>query len=270
MKSQPNAEYWELAAKYWNDVVTITPHWAWSNFYSKKIPDKEQDILVMGAANGAFLLLLREFKPKVWTCGIDFSFGMLRHAQKVEKKIVCCNGNVLPFKNGSFDVVLSDYFLTVIPEEILEETVKEMERVLKSGGLLIAKELRHKGHLVVWAHASVLLGILSVISVLAFPPLSVFTFFLFILALLVYDPANHRMGRSSALSKLGLHFFKFIVRRRGIPSLKEMGELYHLSKKYLHIFTDREMDQLFLDSTFKIHEETAFLSWNFSLVGVKK
>lgn len=270
MKSQPNVEYWEVAAKYWNDVVTVTPYWAWSTFYCERIPDEQLDILVMGVANGAFLLLLKEFKHKIWTCGIDFSFGMLKHAQKVEKKIVRCGGNVLPFKDESFDVILSDYFLTVIPEEILKETVKEMERVLKSDGLLLAKELRHRGHFVVWALASLFLGALLVISVVVFPVLSVFVFFLFVLAFLVYDPVNHKMGRSSAVSKFGLHVSTFVLKKRTFPTLKEMGELYFLSNKYLHIFTDREMDQLFSGSSFRIHDETTFLSWSFSLTGVKK
>jgi ubiquinone/menaquinone biosynthesis C-methylase UbiE len=187
------AEFWDLTSEYWNDIATVNPQWAWDTFYYKVIPDEELNVLVIGVTNGVFLNLLKEFKPKTWTCGIDLSFKMLKHAQKVEKKVVCCQGNVLPFKDERFDVVLSDYFLSILPEDILEETIKEVERVLGQNGLFIARELRHKGHMAVWALLSLFTGVLFVTSVFVLPFLSFFTLPLFVLALLVYDPVNHKM-----------------------------------------------------------------------------
>ncbi len=263
------AEFWDLTSEYWNDIATVNPHWAWNTFYCKVIPDEELNVLVIGVTNGVFLNLLKEFKPRTWTCGIDLSFKMLKHAQKVEKKVVCCQGNVLPFKDKSFHVVLSDYFLSILPEDILGETIKEVERVLGQHGLFIARELRHKGHMAVWALLSLISGVLFAASVLMLPFLILFTLPLLVLALLVYDPVHHKMGKSAAVSKFALHLLRFVIRKKRIPSLKEIGDLYYLSNKYLHIFSDSEVDQLFSDSSLLIKRETTLLSWGFSLVGVK-
>ena len=263
------AEFWDLTSEYWNDIATVNPHWAWDTFYDKVIPDEELNVLVIGVTNGVFLNLLKEFKPKAWTCGIDLSFKMLKHAQKVEKKVVCCQGNVLPFKDKSFHVVLSDYFLSILPEDILGETIKEVERVLGQDGLFIARELRHKGHVAVWALLSSISGASFAISVMLLPFLILFTLPLLVLALLVYDPVHHKMGKSAAVLKFALHLLRFVIKKRRIPSIKEIGDIYHLSKKYLHIFSDSELDQLFSDSSLLIKKETTPLSWGFSLVGMK-
>ncbi|MBU7046215.1 MAG: class I SAM-dependent methyltransferase [Theionarchaea archaeon] len=263
------AKFWDLTSEYWNDIATVNPHWAWDTFYCKVIPDEELNILVIGVTNGVFLNLLKEFKPRAWTCGIDLSFKMLKHAQKVEKKVVCCQGNVLPFKDKSFHVVLSDYFLSILPEDILGETIKEVDRVLGQHGLFIARELRHKGHMAVWVILSLISGVLCAVSVLVLPFLILFTVPLLVLALLGYDPVHHKMGKSAAFSKFALHLLRFVIRKKRIPSLKQIGDLYYLSKKYLHIFSDSEVDQLFSDSSLLIKKETTLLSWGFSLVGVK-
>ncbi|MBU7016071.1 MAG: class I SAM-dependent methyltransferase [Theionarchaea archaeon] len=263
------AEFWDVTSEYWNDIVTVNPHWAWDTFYCKVIPDEELNVLVIGVTNGVFLNLLKEFKPRTWTCGIDLSFKMLKHAQKVEKKVVCCQGNVLPFKDKSFHVVLSDYFLSILPEDILGETIKEVNRVLGQNGLFIARELRHKGHMTVWVLLSLISGVLCAASLLILPFLSLFTVPLLVLALLVYDPVDHKMGKSAAVSKFALHILRFVIRKKRIPSRKEIGDLFYLSKKYLNIFSDSEMDQLFSDSSLLVKRETTLLSWGFSLVGVK-
>ena len=265
-----NAKYWNIAAKYWRDIATVNPHWAWNTYYAEKIPDEQLDILVLGVTDGSFLSLIEKFRLKTWVCGIDFSFGMLKNAQRVEKKMVCCRGDFLPFKDNSFDIVLSDYFLSVLPEESLTMTVKEIERVLNQEGSFIAKELRHRGHFLGWLAAVVVVtGGLSVAAVFG-APFFALLFLLFILTLLGYDPVHHKMGKSAGLFKFFIHLFKVAIRRKRIPSLTEIGELYYLSKKYLHIFTDKEMETLFSDSSLAVDCGVKVISWNFSLVGVKK
>lgn len=269
-QGQSNKEYWDIAAKYWRDIATVNPYWAWNSYYAEKIPDEKLTILVLGVTNGSFLDLLKTFRPKTWACGIDFSLRMLKNAQRVEKKVVCCRGDFLPFKNNRFDIVLSDYFLSVIPEESLEMTVKEVERVLKQNGSFIAKELRHQGHILVWLSTVVAIGFLGVAAAFVVPVLMPVFWLLFVLALLGYDPVHHKMGKSAALLKFFLHLFKIVKRRKRVPSLKELSELYYLSKKYLHIFADREMDHAFSDSSLEVNIDESPVSWNFSIVGVKK
>lgn len=269
-QGQGGIKYWDIAAKYWRDIATVNPSWAWNTYYAGKIPDEQLDVLVLGVTDGSFLDLLKKFRLKTWVCGIDFSLGMLKNAQRVEKKMVCCRGDFLPFKDNSFDIVLSDYFLSVLPEESLQMTIKEVERVLNQNGSFIAKELRHRGHCLGWLAAVVVVGGLSVATTFVVPFFALLFWLLLVLTLLGYDPIHHKMGRSAALFKFFMHILKIAIRRKRIPSLTELGDLYYLSKKYLHIFTDREMDTLFSDSSLTVESDVHVLSWNFSLVGVKK
>lgn len=264
-----DAEYWDTASKYWKDVVTVNPHWAWNTFYCKNIPDNPVNILVVGVTDGTFLKLIREFRPKAWVCGVDFSFSMLVFAQEVEKKVVCCQGSHLPFKSETFDIVLSDYFLSVIRKDVLEGAVKEIERVLTHDGVLLAKELRHQGHMAVWAVLSSLIGLAALASLTLIPALALLTFPLCGLMLFMYNPVTHRMGRSAPLLKFLVHLSKFIIKRKRLPTVTEIKELYYLSKKYLNIFTEKEIDHLFLNSFLTIDPGVTLLSWNFSLTGVK-
>ena len=269
MLQKRDAHYWDIASKYWSDIATVNPHWAWSTFYCERISDKPLDILVVGVTHGAFLKLLRKFRPQAWVCGIDLSFNMLKEAQKAEKKVVCCRGNALPFRDEEFDIVLSDYFLSVIPENILEETVHEMGRVLKKDGVLIAKELRHRGHIVLWALSLGGTGILFTVSAFVVPWLAVIFGPLWVLTLFAYNPVKHTPGKTAAVFKWVLHVLKFAKRRKRLPTGKEMSDLYYLSQKYLHIFTDGEVDRAFENSPLTMDREVTLLSWSFSLEGVK-
>lgn len=264
-----DAEYWDTASKYWKDVVTVNPRWAWNTFYCKNIPDDPVNILVVGVTDGAFLKLIRKFRPKAWVCGVDLSFSMLVLAQKIEKKVVCCRGSHLPFKSETFDIVLSDYFLSVIQKDVLEGTVEEIERVLTHDGVLLAKELRHQGHMAVWAVLSFLTGLMALASLVLIPVLALFTFPLCGLMLFMYNPLTRTMGRSAPILKFSLHLSRLIIKRKRFPTVTEIKDLYYLSKKYLNIFTDKEINYLFLNSSLIIDPGITLLSWNFSLTGVK-
>jgi ubiquinone/menaquinone biosynthesis C-methylase UbiE len=269
LEDQEYAEYWDIAAQYWEDITTVNPYWGWKSFYSHHIPKERINILVLGVTHGAFLKLLTSRRPQAWVCGIDISVKMLTHARKVEKKGVCCQGDELPFKDKSFDMVLSDYFLSVLQQDALEKTVDEVERVLRPNGVFIAKELRHRGHWVLWAAASFVVSVLCVIAAVFLPVLSVLLGALLVLTLLTYNPVTHRIGCSAFLFKWVLHVFRFAMRRRKIPTLKEMKDLCFLSRKYLHIFTDEELDHTFQDTVLDISVKTTWRSWNFSIVGEK-
>jgi ubiquinone/menaquinone biosynthesis C-methylase UbiE len=266
---QPQAAYWEVASRYWKDIATVNPRWAWDSYYSSLIPDEPSHILVMGVTNGSFMELIKRFKPHAWVCGIDLSPGMLTMANSEGNEVICCRGDYLPFEDGSFDIVLSDYFLSVIREEVLDETVKEIDRVLKKGGSFIAKELRSRGHLVLWSAGSLGCGILGLVVLSVSPLLSGAFFVLSGLALLSYNPFAHTMGKSARLVKFFLHLTRFTLRRRKIPTLAEMRDLYFISEKYLHVFTDRELRSVFEPYSLGIQTEVALISWNFSIIGVK-
>lgn len=268
-QAQHDVEYWDVASKYWKDITTVDPYWAWESYYSDKVPDTPMNILVLGVTDGSFLALLKEFRSKAWVCGIDLSFGMLKHAQSINSNVVSCRGDSLPFKNKTYDLVLSDYFLSVIQNDV-KKTVKEIERVLKPNGLLVAKELRHRGHAVWWAVISLICGTLCVGAAFVHWGLSVFFGGLCVTALFMYNPVTHTMGKTAAHIKLVLHLFRFITRKKKIPTITEIKDVYFLSKKYLHIFTEKELESILYDTSLEVDLEMTPTSWNFSIIAVKK
>ncbi|MBU7033949.1 MAG: class I SAM-dependent methyltransferase [Theionarchaea archaeon] len=270
LAEQPQAVYWEVASRYWKDIATVNPQWAWDSYYNSLIPDETSRILVMGVTNGSFMELIKQFKPQAWVCGIDLSPGMLEMAISRGNEVICCRGDYLPFEDGSFDFVLSDYFLSVIPEEVLEGTIKEIDRVLKKGGSFVAKELRNRGHLVLWSASSLGCGILGVAGFIFSPLLAGAFFVLSGLALLSYNPFSHTMGKSARIVKFILHLTRFTLRRKKVPTLAEIRDLYFISEKYLHVFTDRELYSVFEPYSLGIKTEPALISWNFSIIGVKQ
>jgi len=76
---------------------------------------------------------------------LDLSPHMLAKAQeKVEKKVgkgnadfVCASADELPFADQTFDKVFVSYGLHELPDEIRRATLKEVWRVLKSGGSFV-------------------------------------------------------------------------------------------------------------------------------------
>jgi SAM-dependent methyltransferase len=76
--------------------------------------------------------------------GTDFSEAMLRRAQReVPNSILVRNdGKNLPIKSGTIDAVLLFAVLTCIPNDSDQQVlVREVERVLRPGGLLYASDL---------------------------------------------------------------------------------------------------------------------------------
>lgn len=76
--------------------------------------------------------------------GADFSEGMLRRCRALlpRQSLVRNDGHVLPFKRESFDAVILFALLTCVPTDDAQRTlVKEIERVLRPGGLLYISDL---------------------------------------------------------------------------------------------------------------------------------
>jgi ubiquinone/menaquinone biosynthesis C-methylase UbiE len=108
----------------------------------KYLPKSAERILDLGCGTGMFLEELAERGGLV--VGVDSSARMLGIARKRagEVSLVCADADHLPFKDGSFDVVVSITLLQNMPKP--EETMKEMGRVLKSKGVAIVTSLKRK------------------------------------------------------------------------------------------------------------------------------
>lgn len=75
---------------------------------------------------------------------VDFSFNMLKKAKERSGKafLVCADADKLPFRNQSFDTVVSLTLLQNMPDPAF--TLSEMSRVVRESGKVIATVLEKK------------------------------------------------------------------------------------------------------------------------------
>ncbi|MEM2250725.1 MAG: class I SAM-dependent methyltransferase [Candidatus Hadarchaeales archaeon] len=119
------------------------------------LPSKIGRILDVGCGTGE--LLLRVARKADLAIGMDISPGMVKRIPHAVKNVyvVIADADFLPFKDNSFDCVVSVTLLQNMPDP--ETTVKEICRVVRSGGLVILTSLKkkHKEEMLVsWAKSA--------------------------------------------------------------------------------------------------------------------
>lgn len=99
-------------------------------------------VLDMGCGTGLFLNEFSKYANRV--VGIDISLGMLEKARKRsgETQLITADADSLPFKNETFDAVISLTLLQNMPSP--KQTVKEAKRIMVKGGLLMLTTLKQK------------------------------------------------------------------------------------------------------------------------------
>lgn len=129
---------WDLYAPIYEKAMRAD--YKYYKFMYDRIPTKIQNKEVLELATGPGLLAKHVAYAAKRMVATDYSEGMIREAQKGK-----CGDNLLfevadatdlPYEDHSFDVVLIANALHVMPEP--EKALKEIERVLKEDGLLIA------------------------------------------------------------------------------------------------------------------------------------
>lgn len=130
----------------------------------ERIPNVIEGKVVLEIATGPGLLAKYVAHAASKMIATDYSDGMIAEAKKGEipKNLTfeVADATNLPYEDDSFDVVLIANALHVMPEP--EKAMSEIDRVLKSGGILIAPNfVNHKGGLLssIWSKILKIAGI---------------------------------------------------------------------------------------------------------------
>jgi ubiquinone/menaquinone biosynthesis C-methylase UbiE len=110
-------------------------------------PQPGMRVLDVGCGTGAFTAAIAQAGAR-WT-GLDISLEMLKQARRARLPVITdtadsVNGDarILPFRSSSFDAVLSIGLINFYPRRTLPAFLSELERVLRSQGVLILTSLR--------------------------------------------------------------------------------------------------------------------------------
>lgn len=108
-------------------------------FFEDHAPlNKKLEVLDFGIGDGFYLDTLFKYNKARWrVTGIDISQAELDKAAKykITKTLDVYDGTKLPYKNGTFELVMSNCVLEHVSD--LKTNLKEISRVLKKGGSFI-------------------------------------------------------------------------------------------------------------------------------------
>ena len=136
--------------KDYKGVVFVYDFWSWltESKAAKKVIELAciedgMDILEVACGTGIVFRKIVELNPSGKNTGIDHSPAMLN---KARKKVENISGNYslnegnaldLGFDSGSFDLLINNFMVDLMPLENFEDLASEFYKVLKPGGVLV-------------------------------------------------------------------------------------------------------------------------------------
>ena len=103
-----------------------------------------EKILEVAFGTGLNFVEILKRNPQGWVNGIDVSMKMLERARKRISKTGQKNYTLylgdcrhLPFEDGTFDILMTQYLLDILPVEDFTPILLQFRRVLKDGGRIV-------------------------------------------------------------------------------------------------------------------------------------
>ena len=103
-----------------------------------------EKILEVALGTGLNFVEILKRNPNGWVDGIDVSMKMVEKARKRISKtgqknytLYLCDCRHLPFEDETFDIIMNQYLLDILPVEDFIPILLEFKRVLKDGGRII-------------------------------------------------------------------------------------------------------------------------------------
>ncbi len=119
-------------------------------------------ILEVGVGPGHILTAVGHRNKSAMAVGVDVSKGMLNQSKRmlkkrnVQAKLVLGDAVQLPFRDGSFEGVVTSFLLDLFRQEQIPDALREMCRVLAPGGRIVVATLQFSNpifrQLGLWAH----------------------------------------------------------------------------------------------------------------------
>jgi len=157
-----NKKVWDLYAPVYERAMRADKK-VYQYMYDR-IPQIIADKEVLEIATGPGLLAKRVAGTAKRMTATDYSEGMIAQAKKGKYPqnltFEVADAAALPYKENSFDVVLIANALHIMPEP--EKALSEIDRVLRSDGILIAPNfVEHKGTVIsrIWSRILQITGI---------------------------------------------------------------------------------------------------------------
>lgn len=138
-----NLKFWEKYFEVYDNLVLLYPYKDLIGAIINNLDiEKNDKILDLGSGTGNIALEVEKMGAEV--TGIDSSeIGIEIHrAKKPEAQII--KGDIteaLPFPNNYFDKIYSNNVIYTLPEEKRGRVFRELNRVLKSGGIIVISNL---------------------------------------------------------------------------------------------------------------------------------
>jgi len=111
-----------------------------------------EKILEVAFGTGLNFVEILKRNPQGWVNGIDVSMKMLERARKRISKtgqknytLYLGDGRHLPFEHGTFDVLMTQYLLDILPVEDFIPILLEFRMVLKEGGRIVVVNMTKGG-----------------------------------------------------------------------------------------------------------------------------